>query len=91
MQLAFNNSLALLLLLALYLVFFDTDAHLLCLYDHVSVYPSKAFSVLDVPFTFLKSFLIFTQFPFSETEHNRSVSLYCYPRTTSNQKQKGRD
>lgn len=55
------TSLALLLLFALYLVFCDTDVHSLCLYDHVSICISKAFSVLDVPFTFfLKSFLIFT-------------------------------
>lgn len=88
----FECSLAPRLPFALYLVFSATDVHLLCLYDHVSIYPSKASSVLDVPFTFfLKSFLIFTQFPFSETGHNCCVLLYCYPWTTSNQKWKGRN
>jgi len=75
-----TTSLALLRLFALYLVSSDTDVHLLCLYDHVSIYPSQVFSVLDITFTFfLESFLIFTQFPFSNTGHNCSVLLYHYP------------
>lgn len=64
MQLFSITSLAVLLLFALYLGFSDTDVLFVHLYDPVSIYPSKAFIVLNVPLTFLKIFLVFTQFFF---------------------------